>query len=72
MLDTRQLRIVDAIVRAGTVTKAAERLFVTQPAVSHALRDMESKLGVKLFKREGRRMVPTQAALSPTGLLQSP
>ena len=59
MLDIRQLRIVDAIVRTGTVTKAAERLFVTQPAVSHALRDMESRLGVQLFQREGRRMVPT-------------
>ena len=59
MLDVRQLRIVDAIVRAGTVTKAADRLFVTQPAVSHGLREMESKLGVKLFLREGRQMVPT-------------
>lgn len=59
MLDIRQLRVVDAIVRTGTVTKAAERLFVTQPAVSHALREMETKLGVKLFRREGRRMAPT-------------
>jgi LysR family transcriptional regulator for metE and metH len=50
---------VDAIVRAGTVTKAADQLFVTQPAVSHALKEMESKLGVKLFRREGRRMTPT-------------
>lgn len=60
MLDIRQLRIVDAIVRAGTVTKAAERLFVTQSAVSHALREMESKLGVRLFRRGGRKMVPTR------------
>lgn len=59
MLDIRQLRIADAIVRTGTVTRAAERLFVTQPAVSHALKEMESKLGVKLFIREGRKMVPT-------------
>ena len=59
MLDVRQLKIVDAIVRMGTVTKAAERLFVTQPAVSHGLRQMEARLGVKLFRREGRRMVPT-------------
>jgi LysR family transcriptional regulator for metE and metH len=59
MLDVRQLRIVDAIIRAGTVTKAADRLFVTQPAVSHGLRQMEAKLGVTLFRREGRRMVPT-------------
>lgn len=59
MLDIRQLRVVDAIVRTGTVTKAADRLFVTQPAVSHALREMEAKLGVKLFRREGRRMAPT-------------
>jgi LysR family transcriptional regulator for metE and metH len=59
MLNLRQLRIVDAIVRSGTVTQAAERLFVTQPAVSHGLRQLETGLGVKLFRREGRRMVPT-------------
>jgi LysR family transcriptional regulator for metE and metH len=59
MLDVRQLKIVDAIVREGTVTKAAGRLFVTQPAVSHGLSQMESRLGVKLFVREGRQMVPT-------------
>jgi LysR family transcriptional regulator for metE and metH len=59
LLDIRQLRVVDAIIRTGTVTKAAEQLFVTQPAVSHALKEMESKLGVSLFRREGRRMAPT-------------
>ncbi len=59
MLDIRQLRIVAAIVREGTVTGAAKRLFVTQSAVSHALKEMESRLGVKLFRRGGRRMVPT-------------
>lgn len=58
-LEVRHLRIVDAIATAGTVTEAARRLDLTQPAVSHALGELESRLGVKLFERERRRMVPT-------------
>ena len=43
----------------GTVTGAAERLHLTQPAISHALRELESRLGVQLFRRTHRRMEPT-------------
>lgn len=60
MLEIRHLRIVDAIARAGTVTEAARRVHLTQPAVSHALGELETRLGVKLFERAGRRMVPTE------------
>ncbi|MEM7357463.1 MAG: LysR family transcriptional regulator, partial [Acidobacteriota bacterium] len=52
----KHLRAVDAIVREGTVTAAAERLHLTQPAVSHALGELETRLGVKLFRRRERRM----------------
>ncbi len=38
------------------MTAAAERIFLTQPAVSHALRELESRLGVDLFRRTGKRM----------------
>lgn len=59
ILELRHLRIVDAIAKEGTVTAAAERIFLTQPAVSHALRELESRLGVQLFRRTGKRMEPT-------------
>lgn len=58
-LEIRHLRIIDAVARAGTVTEAARRLGLTQPAVSHALGELESRLGVKLFDRERRGMTPT-------------
>lgn len=56
MLEIRHLEIVDAIARAGTVTAAARRLHLTQPAVSHALANLEARLGVSLFHRTSRGM----------------
>lgn len=58
--EVSHLRLVDAVARAGTVTRAAAELHVTQPAVSHRLRELEDRLKVKLFRRAGRRMVPTE------------
>ena len=59
MLEVRHLRVLDAIRREGTVSKAAHRLHLTQPAVSHTLRDLRERLGVELFVRQGQQMVPT-------------
>lgn len=59
VLEIRHLRAVDAIAREGTVTAAAERLHLTQSAVSHLLKDLEERLGVALFRRE-RGMIPTE------------
>ena len=55
-----QLVMVDAICKEGTVTAAARRLAVTQPALSHRLRELESQLDVKLFRRNGPRMSVTR------------
>ena len=60
-LDLRHLRLVAAIADAGTMTRAADRLFLTQSALSHQLRDIETRLGTPLFLRVGRRMVLTAA-----------
>ena len=66
MIEVRHLEIVDAIARAGSVTAAARRLHLTQPAVSHALADLEARLGVSLFTRRprGMRITPEGARLT--------
>src|SRR5919108_505702 len=46
-----QLRVLQAVARTGNMTRAAEELATTQPAVSHALRSLERELGVSLFIR---------------------
>ncbi|NYT22433.1 LysR family transcriptional regulator [Alcaligenaceae bacterium] len=45
--------------KLGTFAAAADRLNTTQPAISLRIREMENRLGVSLFKRQGRRMVLT-------------
>jgi LysR family transcriptional regulator for metE and metH len=60
-LDVRHLRLVAAIADAGSMTAAAGRLCLTQSALSHQLRDIESRVGTPFFTRLGRRMVLTAA-----------
>jgi LysR family transcriptional regulator for metE and metH len=60
-LEVRHLSLVHAIAAAGSVTRAAERLNLTQSALSHQLRDIESRLGLQLFLRLGKKMVLTPA-----------
>ncbi len=61
-LEMRHLRLVVAIVDGGGVTRASERLNLTQSALSHQLRQIEESLGVQLFLRVKKRLVPTEAA----------
>ena len=60
-LETRQLRALAAIADAGTLTAAAARLGVTQPALSHTVRTIEQRLGASLFARDRKGMTPTEA-----------
>jgi LysR family transcriptional regulator, regulator for metE and metH len=60
-LDSRHLRLVAEVARTESVTRAADRLNVTQSAVSHQLREIEDQLGTPIFVRSGRRMLPTAA-----------
>ncbi len=58
-LGFRHIETIHAIVLTGSVTGAATRLHVTQPAVSNVLRDAEERLGLALFERRGGRLIPT-------------
>jgi DNA-binding transcriptional LysR family regulator len=60
-VDTRQLAAFCAVVERGSFSQAAERLGVTQPAVSLQVRALEERLGRKLLDRSGRRVEPTEA-----------
>lgn len=58
----RQLRAFVAVHQCGRLGRAAERLFVTQSAVSMLIRQLEDGLGTRLFDRTTRSLVPTAAA----------
>lgn len=60
-LEIRDLRVVAAIAAAGTTARAGEILHLTQSAVSRALLAAEARLGVALFERTARGLVPTPA-----------
>jgi len=60
-LEIRHLRLVAGIADAGSMTAAADRLCLTQSALSHQLRDIEARVGTPFFVRLGRRMVLTAA-----------
>ena len=60
-LEVRHLKLVETVAREGGLTKAANRLHVTQSALSYQLRDIEDKLGTPLFLRLNKRMLLTQA-----------
>jgi LysR family transcriptional regulator for metE and metH len=60
-LELRHLRLVRAIVADGSLTRAGETLHLSQSALSHQLCDIESRLGVRLFRRLGRRLRLTPA-----------
>jgi DNA-binding transcriptional LysR family regulator len=60
-MEIRQLRAFVAIADTGTFTAAAQRVHVTQAAISMQIRQLETELGAKLFVRAPRRVVLTEA-----------
>ena len=59
-----QLAALEAVVRLGSATRAAEALCIAQPTLSGQLRKLSEALGVRLFDMQGKRLVPTGAALT--------
>jgi DNA-binding transcriptional LysR family regulator len=62
--DLNLLKVLDALLREASTTRAAERVGLTQPAVSAALRRLRLSLGDELFLRRGQGLVPTDFARS--------
>ena len=60
-VDTRLLRYFAAVAEEGNLTRAAQRLFVSQPALTKQIRQLESQLGVQLFTRSRAGMALTAA-----------
>ena len=58
----RHIEVFYSVFIHGSVTKAAQDLNVTQPSISKILSQSESDLGIKLFERLNKKMIPTQEA----------
>lgn len=63
-LDLNLLRVFDEVMIERSLTRAAQKLSITQPAVSNALRRFREAMGDELIKRQGQEMVPTARALA--------
>lgn len=62
MLDLNLVRVFTAIYETGSVSGAADRLFITQPSASYALARLRNETNDELFKRSRKGMVPTPTA----------
>lgn len=60
-MDHREMEYVIVIAQEKNLSKAAERLFISQPALSRFLGKLEDELGTPLFERKNRQYVPTMA-----------
>ena len=66
-MNFRQLRAAHAVAELGSVTAAANRLGLTQSAVSRMIGGLEAELGVPLFERYRRRLILSKHALQFIG-----
>src|SRR5258705_1340158 len=60
-MEIRHLRLIKAIVEEGSITKAIDKLHLTQSALSHQLKEAEYQLGTKIFLRQNKKLVLTKA-----------
>jgi LysR family transcriptional regulator, regulator for metE and metH len=68
-MEIRHLKLIVSIADEGSITKAAEKLSLTQCALSHQLKELGDNVGLAVFYRVNRKLVPTPANASPTSFL---
>lgn len=59
----QQLRYVTVICKEGSLNKASELLYVSQPSLTSAVQELEKELGITIFNRSGRGVTPTNDGL---------
>lgn len=60
-LNSKDIKYVMAVAEHNSITKAANTLYITQPALSSYINKLEERLSVKLFERVGKKFIPTYA-----------
>ncbi|HEX3986831.1 MAG TPA: LysR family transcriptional regulator [Acidobacteriaceae bacterium] len=63
LLEFRLLKYIAVIAEVGNFTRAAEKLFTSQPSLSHQIIDLEDGLGMEIFERSRERVTPTPGGL---------
>ena len=63
----QQLKYFIEIVNCGSINKAAESLFITQPSLSNAVKDLEAEAGIELFTRTSKGIILTTAGIEFLG-----
>jgi len=63
-MELRQLRHFVAVVDSANLSRAAERVAISQPALTRSIKNLEDLLGVELLERQPRGVVPTEAGLA--------
>ncbi len=66
-MNLRQLRYFVKVVEVGSMTRAAEQLFVAQPALGVQVKALEERLGVELLVRHSRGVAPNSSCVSGRG-----
>jgi len=61
MANVRDFQYISEIARYGSISKAAEALYITQPTLTKFLQRMEQEIGIPLFHRVGKKFIPTPA-----------
>lgn len=60
-MDLKEQRYICTLAEYGSITLAADKLYISQPALSLYLSNLEKRLGIPLFDRVGRKLIPTYA-----------
>ncbi|MFP4899548.1 LysR family transcriptional regulator, partial [Paraburkholderia sp. BR14261] len=60
-MNTRDLEAFVAVVESGSLVRASERLFLTQPGLTRRVQNLETTLGIELLDRQSKPLKPTAA-----------